>query len=134
MKLSSIGERCQARAMCSSSDALLYWVRTLIWRRPELTKFDSTMSMMRYRPPKGTAGLARSAVSGPRRRPSPPARIITRTRAVSNGPVLRNGPELKIGLRHRGRAYLIGAGQANLAQVGATRAGLSTLRAALRPC
>ncbi|MFT3767922.1 MAG: hypothetical protein QM820_20930 [Minicystis sp.] len=39
--------------------------------------------------------MARSLVSGPRRRPSPPARIITRTRAVSKGAVLRNGPELK---------------------------------------
>src|SRR6185295_5208628 len=32
--------------------------------------------MMRYRPPKGTAGLARSAVNGCRRAPTPPARII----------------------------------------------------------
>src|SRR5579871_5954699 len=61
-----------ARATCSSSEALLYWVRTLIWRSPELTKLESTMSMIRYRPPKGTAGLARSLVSGPSRRPSPP--------------------------------------------------------------
>src|SRR5437879_8300629 len=32
--------------------------------------------MMRYRPPKGTAGLALSAVSGCRREPIPPARMM----------------------------------------------------------
>ena len=47
--------------------------------RPELTKFERTMSMMRYRPPKGTAGFARSSVSGKRRRPSPPASTMTST-------------------------------------------------------
>ena len=35
------------------------------------------------------AGFARSLVRGPRRRPSPPARTMTRTRDVSKGPVLR---------------------------------------------
>jgi WD40 repeat protein len=33
----------------------------------------SVKSMMRYRPPNGTAGLARSAVSGCDREPTPPA-------------------------------------------------------------
>src|SRR5690242_13210987 len=116
MKLSSMGERCHARAMCSFREALLYCVRTLIWRRPELTKLESTMSMIRYRPPNGTAGLARSLVSGPRRRPSPPARIITRIRWVSKGSVLRKGPELKIVWDIAGRAYFIGAGRANMEQ------------------
>src|SRR3954463_14462608 len=37
---------------------------------------------MRYIPPKGTAGLARSAVRGMRRLPSPPARTIARTLAA----------------------------------------------------
>src|SRR5882762_4789031 len=32
--------------------------------------------MMRYRPPKGTAGLALSAVNGCRREPIPPARMM----------------------------------------------------------
>jgi hypothetical protein len=32
--------------------------------------------MMRYLPPKGTAGLARSAVSGWRREPAPPAKMM----------------------------------------------------------
>ena len=90
MKESSIGESRQALAMCSSSEALLYCVSTLIRESPELTKLDRTMSMILYRPPKGTAGFARSFVSGPRRRPSPPARIMTRTREVSNGPLSMN--------------------------------------------
>ena len=47
MKLSSMGERRHDRAMCSSSDALLYCVRTLIFVSPELTKFERTMSMIR---------------------------------------------------------------------------------------
>ena len=47
MKLSSIGDRRHDRAMCSSSDALLYCVNTLIFVSPELTKFDRTMSMIR---------------------------------------------------------------------------------------
>src|SRR5262252_1809793 len=47
---------------------------------PELTKLLSTKSMMRYLPPKGTAGLARSRVSGKRRVPLPPARTMPRTR------------------------------------------------------
>src|SRR5579872_5468969 len=36
--------------------------------------------MMRYLPPKGTAGLARSLVSGESRVPLPPARTIPKTR------------------------------------------------------
>ena len=51
----------------------LYWVSTTIWRRPELMRFDSAKSMRRYCPPNGTAGFARSAVSGMSRLPSPPA-------------------------------------------------------------
>ncbi len=47
MNWSRIGERRHTRAMCSSSEALLYCVRTLIRASPELTKFESTMSMMR---------------------------------------------------------------------------------------
>src|SRR2546423_6311642 len=37
-------------------------------------QLDRVMSMMRYSAPKGTAGLARSRVSGHRRSPCPPAR------------------------------------------------------------
>src|SRR5882672_1653597 len=45
-------------------------------RSPECRQLLSVKSMMRYRPPKGTAGLARSAVNGCRRDPTPPARMM----------------------------------------------------------
>src|SRR5438067_11259105 len=38
--------------------------------------------MMRYLPPNGTAGLERSAVSGNRLSPLPPARLMASTRGV----------------------------------------------------
>src|SRR3569833_551848 len=40
---------------------------------------------MRYMPPNGTAGLARSAVNGIRRLPSPPARKEDLTHVVNQG-------------------------------------------------
>src|SRR5574337_92715 len=46
---------------------------------PELTKLDRTTSMIRYFPPKGTAGFARSFVKGCSLSPRPPAIIIPRT-------------------------------------------------------
>ena len=46
---------------------------------PALAKFDSAKSINRYVPANGTAGLARSFVSGCRRFPSPPARTMTST-------------------------------------------------------
>src|SRR5215471_9160989 len=58
---------------------LLYWVSTHILRMLALARLDSAKSISRYRPPNGTAGLARSAVSGLRRVPAPPARTIPRT-------------------------------------------------------
>src|ERR1035438_2701982 len=48
---------------------------------PELTRLDRTKSTMRYWPPNGTAGLARSFVSGYRRVPLPPASTNDRTRS-----------------------------------------------------
>ncbi len=39
-------------------------VSTLIFISPEFTRLLRTKSTIRYRPPKGTAGLARSRVSG----------------------------------------------------------------------
>src|SRR6266540_1972376 len=48
---------------------------------PELMKLLRTKSMIRYLPPKGTAGLARSLVSGWRRVPFPPASTIPSTRS-----------------------------------------------------
>ena len=65
--------------MCRSRLWLLYWVRTQIFRMPPLARLDSAKSISRYRPPNGTAGLARSAVSGLRRVPAPPASTIPRT-------------------------------------------------------
>src|ERR1039458_1460360 len=47
---------------------------------PELTKLLRTKSMIRYLPPKGTAGLARSRVSGKSRVPLPPASTTPKTR------------------------------------------------------
>src|ERR1700734_441143 len=44
-------------------------------------KLLSTKSMMRYLPPKGTAGLARSLVNGYSRVPFPPASTIPSTRS-----------------------------------------------------
>src|SRR6185503_4821942 len=41
----------------------------------EFTQFDSEKSMIRYLPPNGTAGLARTEDRIERRSPSPPARI-----------------------------------------------------------
>src|SRR5262245_16312691 len=52
---------------------------------PELTKLDRTKSTMRYLPPKGTAGLARSRVRGYRRVPLPPARTRPSTRSCMDG-------------------------------------------------
>src|SRR5947209_17543967 len=55
------------------SESALYCVRMYTLRRSELMQLESVTSMMRYTPPKVTAGLARSRVSGYRRSPAPPA-------------------------------------------------------------
>src|SRR5580765_5506381 len=60
------------------SDSDLYCVAMKTRRKPELMQLLRTKSMMRYGPPKYTAGLARSLVSGYRRSPAPPARTMTR--------------------------------------------------------
>ena len=62
----------------------MYWVRTRFFRTPLLRQFESVKSMIRYAPPKGTAGLARSRVSGSSREPFPPARITANTSFISN--------------------------------------------------
>src|SRR4051794_18120499 len=64
------------RPMWSFSERGLYWVRTTTSWMSELTQFESVKSMIRYLPPNGTAGLARSADRIDRRSPSPPARMI----------------------------------------------------------
>src|SRR3954462_14230588 len=63
------------RPMWSFSDRGLYWVRTTTSSISEFTQFDSVKSMIRYLPPNGTAGFARSWERIERRSPSPPARI-----------------------------------------------------------
>src|ERR1700748_2196479 len=65
--------------MCRSRLWLLYWVSTQILRMPPLARLDSAKSISRYRAPNGTAGFARSAVSGLRRVPAPPASTMPRT-------------------------------------------------------
>src|SRR4051812_16969813 len=59
--------------MWSFSERGLYWVRTTTLSISELTQFDNVKSMMRYLPPKGTAGFARTDDRIERRSPSPPA-------------------------------------------------------------
>src|ERR1700683_3490061 len=48
-------------------------------RKPELMQLEIGMSTMRYLPASGTAGLARSLVSGNRRVPCPPPMMTQRT-------------------------------------------------------
>src|SRR3954468_4651188 len=67
--------------MCRSRLWLLYCVRTAIRSTPAFTRFDREKSISRYSPANGTAGLARSAVSGASRLPSPPASTIPITLA-----------------------------------------------------
>ena len=54
----------QPMRMWRLSDSDLYCVAMKIRRSPELMQLLRTKSMMRYGPPKYTAGLARSFVSG----------------------------------------------------------------------
>ena len=61
--------------MCWWSEVGRYWVSTPMSSMPEFTQFESVKSMMRYLPPKGTAGLARRSDSRHRRLPIPPARM-----------------------------------------------------------
>src|SRR5579864_8383085 len=61
------------RRTCRFRLNALYCVRTNTRRRSLFRQFESVTSMMRYTPPKGTAGLARSRVNGQSRSPWPPA-------------------------------------------------------------
>ncbi len=47
------------RPMWSIRERGLYWVRTRTRSIPEFTQLERAKSMIRYLPPKGTAGLAR---------------------------------------------------------------------------
>ena len=68
--------------MWSLSERGLYWVRTTTSSMSELTQFDSVKSMIRYLPPNGTAGLARSCDRMDSRSPSPPARMTAIVRFI----------------------------------------------------
>src|SRR5215510_8469345 len=65
--------------MCRLSEALWNCVSTNTFVTPELMQLDSAMSMRRTRPATGTAGLARSRVSGKRRVPWPPPMMMATT-------------------------------------------------------
>src|SRR3954454_24437954 len=83
--------------MWSLSERGLYCVRTTTLSISELTQFDSVKSMIRYLPPKGTAGLARTDERIGRRSPSPPARMTAIVRFT--------GSSLLVEDRRRGRCY-----------------------------
>src|SRR5687768_12197619 len=63
------------RAMWLFRLAELYWVSTKMRSSPELMQLETGTSIRRYFPASGTAGLARSLVSGKSRVPAPPPRI-----------------------------------------------------------
>src|SRR6185503_12231735 len=65
------------------SDSDLYWLAMNTRRSPELMQLLRAKSIMRYGPPKYTAGLARSRVSGKSRSPAPPASTMTRVSSRS---------------------------------------------------
>src|ERR1017187_3642120 len=102
--------------MCRSRLWLLYWVSTQIRRQPALTRLDRAKSISRYRPPNGTAGLARSAVSGASRLPAPPASTIARTCGSAIRCSRRSrtsaircphhlAPSPRLGSRHEGKSH-----------------------------
>ena len=72
--------------MWSLSDRGLYWVRTTTLSMPEFTQLDSVKSMIRYLPPNGTAGLARTEDRIDSRSPSPPARMTAMTGLTKRRP------------------------------------------------
>src|SRR4030043_532651 len=69
--------------ICLCSDVDLYWMRTEIWRIPELIQLLSVKSISRNLPPKGTAGLDLTLVKGCSLSPVPPAITITDTLSIS---------------------------------------------------
>ena len=65
--------------MCRLSDAELYCVSIKMRSMSELMQFETGMSIKRYLPPSGTAGLALCLVSGCSRLPAPPPSISAST-------------------------------------------------------
>ena len=70
------------RCFCNEWD--LYWVSTRIRLNLECKQLLRVKSMMRYFPPKGTAGLARWAVKGCSLDPIPPAKMSASTRSLKS--------------------------------------------------
>src|SRR5437762_11261262 len=64
---------------------LLNWVSMWIERSPEFRQLLIGISTIRYLPPIGTAGFARSFVSGNNRVPAPPPMMIASVRSVVPG-------------------------------------------------
>ena len=77
--------------MCRFKDSDLYCVAMKIRRSPELMQLLSVKSMMRYGPPKNTAGLARSLVKGYKRSPAPPASRMTSASSTTPKTLDQNG-------------------------------------------
>src|SRR6266699_6896039 len=71
--------------MCLCSDMLLNCVSRKIERSPELRQLLIEISTIRYFPPSGTAGLARSLVKGNKRVPAPPPMIMASVRWIVPG-------------------------------------------------
>ena len=90
----TLRSRSQGRPapMWSFSERGAYCVRTTTLVMPELTQLQSVKSMMRYLPPNGTAGLARTPDRSERRSPSPPARTTANVRLTRSMLHLRAGP------------------------------------------
>ena len=78
--------------MWSLSERGLYWVSTTTSSMPELTQFDSVKSMIRYLPPNGTAGFARTEDRIDSRSPSPPARTTAITGLTKRCPSASGTP------------------------------------------
>src|SRR6188508_1844717 len=70
--------------MCRLSDAELNCVRTKMRRMSACRQLLIGMSISRYWPAIGTAGFERSWVSGKRRVPCPPPRMMARTSLFTN--------------------------------------------------
>src|SRR5690606_1836480 len=73
------------RAMCRLRLAELYWVTTELRLSPELMQMEMGTSTSRYFPAKGTAGLAREAVSGNSRVPAPRPRMTASIWLIERG-------------------------------------------------
>src|SRR5271166_4411041 len=87
--------------MCRCRLTELNCVRTKMRFRPEWMQLDTGISISRYFPAIGTAGLLRDLVSGNRRVPRPPPRISETTRGME--PLLhlscRESPSIRDGVK-----------------------------------